>query len=243
MRTIDQLRFLFDSENQPGPVQALAESDDRTMPTPQYLRPQAAVARATALPPILGHANIVLDDVVLHGTATVTDPASSPDLLLSLELLTLGSAVPDGVIVEAVRIPWRQIARWVQQDPSVLQRDWRRLEELIAAAYSDDGFDVILTPRSGDRGRDVIAERRGEYSIRILDQVKAYAPGHKVPANDVRAMLGTYTADSRASKVYVTTTSRFAPEVYAEFERFMPTRLDLRDGDQLVEWLTRDRDL
>jgi len=53
------------------------------------------------------------------------------------------------------------------------------------------GFDeVTLTPRSGDYGRDVIAIKKGIGTIRVIDQVKAYKPGHLVGANDVRALLG-----------------------------------------------------
>ena len=41
----------------------------------------------------------------------------------------------------------------------------------VAAAYQAAGFDeVTLTPRSADGGRDVIAVRRGRYSVRLLDQ-------------------------------------------------------------------------
>jgi hypothetical protein len=44
------------------------------------------------------------------------------------------------------------------------------------------GFEVILTPRAADKGRDVIATRRGVGSIRFFDQVRRMA-GHLVPAN------------------------------------------------------------
>ena len=43
-------------------------------------------------------------------------------------------------------------------------------EELIAAAFDYAGYDeVILTPRSGDHGRDVIATKNGIGAIRIID--------------------------------------------------------------------------
>ncbi|MBI2360629.1 MAG: restriction endonuclease [Deltaproteobacteria bacterium] len=69
--------------------------------------------------------------------------------------------------------------------------DWRKLEEIIAGAYEREGWpEVVLTPRSGDRGRNVIATKPGIGSIRIIDQVKAYAPDHPVTADEVRAVLG-----------------------------------------------------
>ena len=55
---------------------------------------------------------------------------------------------------------------------------YEKWEELIAAAFDRSGYDeVILTPRSGDHGRDVIAIKKGIGTVRIIDSVKAYKPG------------------------------------------------------------------
>jgi hypothetical protein len=43
--------------------------------------------------------------------------------------------------------------------------------------------------------------------------------------------------DQGASKGIVTTTSMFAPGVYTEFERLIPDRISLRNGEQLRDWL------
>ena len=109
----------------------------------------------------------------------------------------------------------------------------------MAGAYREYGWTVTLTPRSGDRGRDVIAHRDDIGSIRVLDQVKRFAPGHVVGAGDVRELLGVLTLDQKASKAVLTTTTTFAPGVYTEFAPVMPTRLELRDGKALREWLGR----
>jgi Restriction endonuclease len=69
-----------------------------------------------------------------------------------------------------------------------------------------------LTPCSGDRGRDIIAVKRGLGSIRVIDQVKAYKPNHPVTADEVRALMGVLHGDS-ASKGFLTTTSDFAPRL------------------------------
>jgi restriction system protein len=117
----------------------------------------------------------------------------------------------------------------------------RKFEEFIAGAYRQTGWDeVTLTPASGDKGRDVIATKNGLCSIRVLDQAKAYAPGHLVTHNDVRAMLGVLSADQNASKGIVTTTSDFEPRVWSgdEFSRFRPYRLELKNGQQLLKWLS-----
>ena len=96
-----------------------------------------------------------------------------------------------------------------------------------------------MTPRSGDRGRDVIATKRGHGSIRILDQAKAYKPGHLVTHNDVRAMIGALTTNPNSSKGIVTTTSTFQPRISEspEFKPLMPFRLELVDGASLRAWV------
>ena len=109
------------------------------------------------------------------------------------------------------------------------------MEKIITGAWERAGFEeVILTPRSGDLGRDIIAVKRGLGSIRIIDQVKAYKPGHLVTADDVRALLGVLHADV-ASKGFVTTTSDFAPRLRDDIllQPFMPSRLGLVNGEEL----------
>jgi restriction system protein len=126
-------------------------------------------------------------------------------------------------------------------DPSIIyQIDDRKWEELIAAAYKKAGFDeVILTPRSNDHGRDVIAVKHGFWSVRIIDQVKAYGPGHLVTANDVRALVGVLLSDQNATKGIVTTTSDFAPKIHEDpfIKPHIPYRLDLVNGVELVKRL------
>jgi len=91
-------------------------------------------------------------------------------------------------------------------------------------------------PRGGALG---IATKPGFYSIRIIDQVKAYRPGHRVSADEVRALLGVLSADQNASKGLVTTTSEFAPKINEDrlLKPFMPHRLELKNGKQLLQWL------
>ena len=114
------------------------------------------------------------------------------------------------------------------------------MEELIAEAYERDGYkDVILTPHSADKGRDVIvsATLPGIGTIKIVDQVKRYAARRKVTADDVRALYGVVSLDQSVSKGIVTTTSDFAPGIQAELGALMPTRLELKNGTALKEWL------
>lgn len=157
------------------------------------------------------------------------------------ELLRFGGDTPDGLLVASLGPAWRAVVERLAKDfgaaYSIGHREW---EELIAGAYHAAGFDeVVLTPRSGDFGRDVIATKTGVCSVRIFDQVKAYAPTHVVPADDVRALLGTITGAQNVSKGVLTTTSRFAPGVRSDpfLAPLVPHRLELRDRDSLLPWL------
>lgn len=170
-------------------------------------------------------------------------PRDTPEILLQTELVELGGALDDGTIVTISAIPWMAIYRAIKADPNIIyefSKHPRMFEEFLAAAYDKAGWDeVILTPRSNDGGRDVIAIKRGLCTIRILDQAKAYSPNHLVTHDDVRAMLGVLQLDSNSSKAIVTTTSDFQPTIRRnpDFQRFMPYRLELRNGNDLWLWI------
>lgn len=156
-------------------------------------------------------------------------------------VLTLGGSSTEGQLVRAVALPWFRIVRLIERDRDAIYRiDPRTWEEIIAGAYTEAGFDeVVLTPRSGDKGRDVIATKHGVGSVRFFDQVKAYRPGHVVTAEEVRAMLGVITGAQNVSKGIITTTSSFAPRIgQDQFIRpYLPFRLELKARDELLSWL------
>ncbi len=165
------------------------------------------------------------------------------ELLLQAQIVLTQSNVSDGAVVTASAIPWRAIYKEVKKDPRFLEhfaKHPRQFEEFIAGAYDIAGWDeVVLTPRSGDGGRDVIAVKHGFGSVRFLEQTKAYRPGHLVTHDDVRAMLGVLATDPNSSKGLITTTSDFQPNIRlgAEFRPFLPHRLELKNGIELVKWL------
>lgn len=165
-----------------------------------------------------------------------------PELLLQATLVEQSSRTDEGVLIRSVALPWLQIYRQIGRDPHFLMQfvgHPRKFEEFIAGVYCQAGFEVTLTPRSGDGGRDVIASRPGFGAIRFLEQIKAYKPGHLVTHDDVRAILGVLSADLNASKCLITTTSDFQPTVTTcdQFKPFIPNRLELKNGKQTLEWL------
>lgn len=162
-----------------------------------------------------------------------------PGLLVKTVIET-GKHTSEGKIVEMVTLPWFNILKCIEKDHNTIyQIPPDKWEEIIAGAYKRSGFDeVILTPRSGDYGRDVIAIKKGIGTVRVIDQVKAYKPGNLVDANDVRALMGVLQTDG-ASKGFVTTTSDFAPRIKTDplITPFMPSRLELINGEALIKRL------
>ncbi len=158
--------------------------------------------------------------------------------LLVQAVVETGERTWEGDIIIAVLPVWEEIIKFIEKDPDVIfQIDPRKWEEIIAASYEKHGFDeVILTPRSGDFGRDVIATKKGFWSVRVIESVKRYNPNHLVPADDVRALLGVLASDRNASKGVVSTTSDFAPMIKDDpfIKPHVPNRLELINGNQLI---------
>ena len=147
-------------------------------------------------------------------------------------------AVPDGQIITLIDPVYSHLIDEIGKNPRLIYEiDPRKWEEIIAAAYDKAGFDeVILTPRSGDYGRDVIAIKKGFGSVKFIDQVKAYKEDHIVKADEVRALLGVLSGEQNASKAIFTTTSFFAPRIEEDkfIKQFLPYRLELVDKEKLI---------
>jgi restriction system protein len=173
----------------------------------------------------------------VSGSITVI-PSALPDVSLLMQtVVEVGEKTDEGQLVLAVTLPWFDIVRALEKDPALAyQLTWRQWEMMVAGAYERAGANkVTVTDRSGDRGRDVIAIFEGIGTIRVIDQVKAYKPGHLVTADDVRALFGVVVAD-RASKGFLTTTSDFAPRLRDDplmAEQIGP-RIELVNGTQLL---------
>lgn len=174
--------------------------------------------------------------------ATVATIALPSVPMLVKTIIRPYSKSAEGTLIKAVAVPWRMIARLLEKDTRLAyQISPEKWEEMVAAAFDQDGYDeVTLTPRSGDYGRDVIAVKHGVGSVRIIDSVKAYKPGHLVKHDDVRALLGVLSGDQLATKAILSTTSDFAPRISSDpfIARFIPYRLELMNGSDLVKWMS-----
>jgi len=173
-------------------------------------------------------------------TRGIEEAAEKPSVTLS-SLIIPERKTAEGILVQSVSAMWNEIVRCLGSDWSVAHTiPSDKWEELVAGAFKKANYDeVILTPRSGDHGRDVIAIRRGFGCVKIIGSVKAYAPGNLVSYDDVRALLGVMSGDHNVSKGIVTTTSNFPPKISDGpfIKPFLPTRLELINGAALREWL------
>jgi len=163
--------------------------------------------------------------------------ALMPDLLLSSVVRAYGT-ISDSELVTFVEPAWLAIRDSLVADPScrfsITPSKW---EELIAASYEAAGFDaVVLVPRSGDGGRDIVATRMGFAQVSIVDQVRILEVGKVVDADDVCTLLGALLADRNATKGFITTTANFAPGITDDnrIAFFLPHRLELIDGEHLI---------
>ena len=147
----------------------------------------------------------------------------------------------EGDLIKVIAIPWKAIIEKLDLNPRLMfEIPPHKWEEIIAASYDIAGFEeVILTPRSNDHGRDIIAVKRGVGSVRIINSVKAYREGKRVRYDDIRALLGVLSSDFKTSKGILTTTSDFPSRVMNDplIRPLIPSKLELVNGTELNKWL------
>lgn len=111
-------------------------------------------------------------------------------------------------------------------------------ERFVATLIDKLGFeDVVITPRSGDQGRDILAVKR-VLGIPVLFafECKRYGPDKPVGVELLRALLGTIShGPTKANKGILVTTSRFTSGA----RKYLLTEpsLDGKDFNGIVEWL------
>jgi restriction system protein len=181
------------------------------------------------------------------GTGDASIALSISGLILpNSVLLNHERKTAEGILIKSTYHLWREVLKLLGSNWSLAYEiPPDRWEEIIAGAFKNNGYDeVVLTPRSGDHGRDVIATTRGVGCVKIISSVKAYKPDNAVPYDAVRSLLGVMSGEQNVSKGIVATTSTF-PSLIAEdpyIKPFLPTRLELMDGVKLKEWLSATSD-
>ena len=95
-------------------------------------------------------------------------------------------------IVRAENIPFRLIHAILHDPRHMHNLTPRQFEEFIAEVVDHLGFsNIILTPPSGDGGRDVIASNEiNGIPMTFFFECKKYAEGNKVQLDTLRSLLG-----------------------------------------------------
>jgi hypothetical protein len=132
---------------------------------------------------------------------------------------------------------WDRLIQVLAQKPELMRAMAPRdFEELVAELLSREGLQVVLTPRSRDGGRDILACLEtpiGEHLY--LVECKRYAANRPVGVELVRQLYGIVEIE-RATAGLLVTTSTFTSGAY-DLQRTIGHRLGLRDYDDLVNWL------
>ncbi|MDH5178276.1 MAG: restriction endonuclease [Gammaproteobacteria bacterium] len=141
-------------------------------------------------------------------------------------------------LISVDSLPLKLIAKIMRSPSEVKNLTPRQFEEFVAETLSQLGFsDVILTPRSGDGGKDVIASHLiNGIPLSFYFECKKYADGNKIQLETLRALLGTMAHDARhVNKGVLVTTSTFT-KGSKEFI-IAESRLDGKDYDGILGWI------
>jgi restriction endonuclease Mrr len=139
-------------------------------------------------------------------------------------------------IIQIASFVDRALIERLQQYPEDLRIiDRRRFEQLIAELFAGFGYEVELTQRTRDGGKDIIAVKKREVDLKFLIECKRPDPGNPVGVSTVRELYGV-KVDDGASKAILVTTTYFSPDakLFSEKHRW---ELELRDFDAVKAWV------
>ena len=136
-------------------------------------------------------------------------------------------------------LPFKVIAQILRSPAELRNLSPRQFEEFIAETLVRLGFnDVVLTPRSRDGGKDVIASQEiSNIPITFYFECKKYAEDNKIQLETLRSLLGTLAHEAQnVNKGVLVTTSTFTSGA----NKFIlsEARLDGKDYDGIVGWIS-----
>jgi restriction endonuclease Mrr len=113
-----------------------------------------------------------------------------------------------------------------------------KFEEFMADLLNRIGFhDVQLTPRTRDKGRDILAKWKiATGNLLTIVECKKYALARKVGVGIVERFLFTIRENDRASCGLIATTSFFSADAMARADQFH-YQLHLADRRQIMNWV------
>jgi restriction system protein len=140
-------------------------------------------------------------------------------------------------IVVSVSEANAEILELLKREPELAwQLAPRKFEEIVAEILGRQGYDVTLTPASGDGGFDIYAARKdGLGKFLYLVECKRYVPPNKVGVEIARSLYGVVQTQ-RATAGAIVTTSFFTAGAES-FRREVQHQLHLHDYIALQKWI------
>jgi restriction endonuclease Mrr len=130
----------------------------------------------------------------------------------------------------------RALIERLHQSPDDLRlMDRRRFEELVAELFVGFGYEVELTKRTRDGGKDIIAIKRREVEVRFLIECKRPDTSNKIDIGTVRELYGV-KCDDAASKAILATTGYFTRDAKLFFEKHR-WELEPKDFESIKDWI------
>lgn len=155
----------------------------------------------------------------------------------SLVTFQLDEIFNDRTIIDISSEVNEKLIQYFSSNPNELKVINRRLfEELIAELFYGFGFQVELTKKTRDKGRDVIAIKNSEAKLKYLIECKRPDPGNVVGIRPVRELFGV-KQDEKASKALLVTTTYFSPDALQFFER-NKWELEPKDFKGILMWIS-----
>ncbi|WP_161728058.1 MULTISPECIES: restriction endonuclease [unclassified Methylibium] len=153
-------------------------------------------------------------------------------------LFDLGPLDSPSSVIQVCKFFDQRMLEALHNSPDLFQKlSHRDFEKLIAEIFDGLGYEVELTKRTRDGGRDVIAIRRAEVNLRYLIECKHPDKRKTIGVRPVRELLGV-KADNRASKAILATTAYFSQEAQLFFERNR-WELEGRDREGVLDWIAQ----
>lgn len=160
----------------------------------------------------------------------------------SLATFDIDRVVREKPILKVAGLVDRKIVQYFVAHPESMKgMDPRLFEELVAGIFDGFGYEVELTCRTRDGGRDVIAIKRKEAEVRYLIECKRPGPGRPIGIRPVRELYGVKCAE-RATKAILATTTYFTRDALLMFENHR-WELEPRDYTGIVDWLSLYRSM
>ena len=158
----------------------------------------------------------------------------------SLELLRKAVNIAHEEIRVAVkRLNAELILELGKQPEAMYELSSGTFEELVAELLEDMGYDVKLTPRTRDGGRDIIAVFKLPHAdILTIVDCKHFAKHRKIGPDIVQRLLWVADRNDKASQAMLVTTSSFTSGSKI-IEKEYKWKLSLKDFNDIKVWLSQ----